>query len=356
MFGQHLVVNVLLAFSLVAAPQTAERTVDGEHLPVRDEKALPDDLPFERYTVQDVRGRVITFYVSKAPADDQALPLLLYCHGSGCDSVFTQEGDRISAGVPGFLHQIVKGSCRVVVVEKPGVKFLHRAKHPGSSEGGSEEYLSQCTPQSWADANIAALQAAWRLPQVDGSRSLVLGMSEGGQIAGLVAAEVPQVTHVAILSCGGPTQLFDALISASRPREGDRPGQAAERRQAVVAKWAEIQADPDSTSKFWMGHPYRRWSSFLKANLTSDLVRANARVYLAHGTDDRSVPVESHDACEAELLVKGRDVTAERLEGLDHSFLPTNPPPQRGSVELIELIKRILKWFDEQTPIPQTPH
>ena len=149
---------------------------------------------------------------------------------------------------------------------------------------------------------------------------------------------------VAVLSCGGPTQLFDALTNAGRARPADRPGDAAKRRQEIVTQWADIQADPDSISKFWMGHPYRRWSSFLKTNTTEDLVRAKARVYLAHGVEDQAVPVEAHDACYAELLAKARNVTAERLDGLDHSFMPRAAAPGRGSVELADLLKRIARW------------
>jgi pimeloyl-ACP methyl ester carboxylesterase len=77
---------------------------------------------------------------------------------------------------------------------------------------GSEEFLRNYTPKRWAGVNIAALRAAWLLPQVDSSRTLVLGASEGGQIAARVAAHLPEVTHVAVLACGGATQLFDALI------------------------------------------------------------------------------------------------------------------------------------------------
>jgi dienelactone hydrolase len=68
--------------------------------------------------------------------------------------------------------------------------------------------------------------------------------------------------------------------------------------------------------------------------VSTDLLRTKARIYLAHGTEDSSVPVESHDALEAELRANGRDVTAERLAGLDHSFLHKKPDP-RGSVELV---------------------
>ena len=321
------------------------RVAAGQAPPKADPVPLPGNLPFVRYTTQDAEKRTVTFYISKTIAEQKRLPIVLYCPGSGSHSVFTANASGASSGFQGFLLQVVKGRAHVMVVEKPGVKFLDTPAQLGSSLEGSEEFLRNYAPKSWAEVNIAALRTAWLLPQVDGSRTLVLGASEGGQIAARVAAHFPEVTHVAVLACGGATQLFDALTQASQPRPNDNPGDAGKRRQAVLDEWAKIQADPDSISKFWNGHPYRRWSSFLRENATTDLVRAKARVYLAHGSADEAVPVVSHDQLEAELRAKGRPVTSERLEGLNHSFQPKDSPPGRPSNELAGLLKRILEWF-----------
>src|SRR5262249_13040044 len=132
------------------------------------------------------------------------------------------------------------------------------------------------------------------------------------------------------LAGGGPTQLFDLIEFRSQPRPGDQPGDAERRGREVYEEWAKIQKDPDSTSLFWMGHPYRRWSTFLKHSVAEELLRSKARIYLAQGTADTSVSVKTYDVLVAELKARGRDVTTECIEGGDHGFRTpetSNGPP-----------------------------
>ena len=308
----------------------------------------PTDLnvPFHRYTTKDALDRTITFYVSAAPADNTKarLPIALFIQGSGCQPVFPRKGDRPSAGIPGLLLEEANGMVRVLVVEKPGVNFLDQPTRPGSAEEASKEFLREHTLPRWTEANVAALRAAWILPDVDPNLTLVMGHSEGGLVAARVAAKLPQVTHVASLAGGGPTQLFSLAELFARPRPDDGPGDAAKRRQAVYEEWAQIQTDPNSITKFWMGHPYRRWSTFLSYSLTTELLRTEARIYLAHGTNDMATPVTAFDVARAELAVHKRDVTAERLEGADHGFR-TEAMPEGSPDGLQALFGRVLAWF-----------
>ena len=52
--------------------------------------------------------------------------------------------------------------------------------------------------------------------------------------------------------------------------------------QGIYGQWSKVLAKPDSIDDFWMGHPYRRWSSFLKDSVIDELKRGHAKVYLAH--------------------------------------------------------------------------
>lgn len=303
-------------------------------------------IPFQRYTTRDRLNRTITFYVSVAPAENTKarLPIVLFIQGSGCQSVFQRKDGKPSMGLPGLLLEQAKDKVRVLVVEKPGVNLFDQPTRPGSAEEASEEFLTEHTLPRWAEANIAALRAAWTLPNVNHSMTLLVGHSEGGLVAARVAAELPQITHVASLACGGPTQLFSLAELFARPRPDDAPGDVAKRRRAVYDEWARIQADPNSITKFWMGHPYRRWASFLQYSLTTELLRCRARIYLAHGTNDTATPVTAFDVVSAELAVHKRDVTAERIEGADHGFR-TKDMPQGSPDGLQALFGRVLDWF-----------
>ncbi len=316
--------------------------------PTPQATADPTDLgiPFQRYTVVDSLGRTITFYLSRAPRENpgQQLPIVLYIHGSGCQSLFQRHGDRIGGGLQNIVLMEAKKRARVLVVEKPGVKFLDVVKRPGSAEGASREFLEEHTLPRWVEANLAALRAAWELPGVDKRRTLVAGHSEGGLVAAAVAALEPKVTHVAVLAGGGPSQLFDLADLRAKPLATDKPGDASRRREALYAEHGKILKDPDSTTKSWLGHPYRRWSTFLSHSVTAELLRTKAALYLVQGTADQAVSITGFDVLIAELRGRGRDFLFERIEGADHGFR-TPDMPAGSPAGMQAVLGRVLTWF-----------
>jgi pimeloyl-ACP methyl ester carboxylesterase len=303
-------------------------------------------IPYQRFTTRDNLGRTITFYLSvvRSPQPTGASPIALFVGGSGCQSLWQKRGERVSGGLQNLLLQEAGDRVRVLVVEKPGVNYLDSPPRPGTAEGARAEFLEEHTLDRWVEANAAALRAARTLAGIDRSRALAIGHSEGGLVVARLAAATRAITHVASLAGGGPTQLFSLLERETAARPSDAPGDAKTRRQAVYDEWTKIQADPNSTARFWMSHPYRRWSSFLNHSVTEELLRTRARIYIAQGTADASQPVTGHDVLAAELKARGCDVTEERLEGTDHSFNPPNGlsgPPR----ELQAIFGRVLGWF-----------
>ncbi len=316
---------------------------------VREDTEQPV-LPFRRYLVHDSLSREITFYLIDHADDSAALPLILFVQGSGAQSSFMRIGNHIGGGIQTLLHSLATGRARTLIVEKPGVAFLDDPDHPGSAVGASEEYLWEFTAERWTEANLAALRAALNLPGVDPSRTLAIGHSEGGLIAGMVAAREPKVTHVASLAGGGPTQLFDLLeIYARMQGDDDTPEAIAARREHVLAKWREIEQDPDATDELWLGHPFRRWSSFLRHSLVEELTRTEAKILLAQGTADDATSIHAHDLLIAKLALHGRPFTEIRLHGAGHGFEKVLDPadgaqedPQTG---LMEVLERAVNWF-----------
>jgi pimeloyl-ACP methyl ester carboxylesterase len=290
----------------------------------------PLGVPFSRYTTADIFGRRITFYLSS----DDAAPLAVWIQGSGCDSVWNLREGRILGGPQNLLRDAAAGRARVLVVEKPGVSFLDRSQMPGAATGCSTEFLEQHTLERWAAAVSAAIDGVLSLSKAS-PPVLVVGHSEGGIVAARVAAINKNVTRVAVLSSGGPTQLFQRAEDARRVGGNE----AAE---SVYAGWAAIEADPTSVTRFFEGHPYRRWSSFLATSTIQELLRSKAAVYAAAGTLDQVVPIVELDMLRAELVAKGRKPVVERIEGADHALNMAGQPPQAG---MSAVFSRILAWF-----------
>jgi hypothetical protein len=57
----------------------------------------------------------------------------------------------------------------------------------------------------------------------------------------------------------------------------------------LLSDWADVLKDPDNPTKIFLGHPYRRWSSFARSSPLQELSRTNARIYIAQGSDDHAV-------------------------------------------------------------------
>lgn len=300
--------------------------VDSRYIPVLDVDQPP--LPFVRYTTNDKFGRTITFYLEKGV---KRLPLALLVLGSGGQSLWQKVGDRYAGGLQNLLSMEGKEKVRVLVVEKPGVDFCFQPPRPGSAEGCSEAFRREHTLERWTEANLAAMKASLKLPQVDGSRILAVGHSEGGIVVAKVAANFKKVTHVAVLAGGGPSQIEDLKLMMPD----------------ALSEWKKIQADPHSTTKFAWGHPYLRWSTFCAATTTGELLKSKAKVFLAAGTADRSVPIQSFDQCVASLNAKKREHTALRIEGADHGF--GRPEDQGNPSGFRSVFRQVLDWFLAKT-------
>src|SRR5207245_2206122 len=94
---------------------------------------------------------------------------------------------KVYGGMQNLLKSAAKGRIRVMVVEKPGVAFGAVPKKPGSAEEGSAEFRREHTLPRWVEAVNAALRATHRQEEVDWTRTLVVGHSEGGIVAAHVA-------------------------------------------------------------------------------------------------------------------------------------------------------------------------
>jgi pimeloyl-ACP methyl ester carboxylesterase len=290
---------------------------------------------FHRYSTQDQFGRNITFYLSDS-STVRSTPLAVFVQGSGCASLFQRHGERIMQGAFVLLLDATRGRARVLVVEKPGVQFLDKQADPVDAKTCRPEFLAEHTLDRWTGAIVASIKAAHDLPGIDGSKTLVIGGSEGGVVAVHLTNVMPSVTHAASIAGGGPNHLF-ALADYVR-RQGLDP------EVDVYNCWAKILRDPDSTTEFCWGHPYRLWSSLLKTSLTQECLESRAALYLIHGTADEWSSIAAFDVMRAELAAKQRKAVFERIEGANHSLTRANEKPEDG---LMAAFGRVVDWFVE---------
>ena len=292
------------------------------------------DKPFRRYAVEGRDGKRITFYLSTQQAPTDPLPLIVWVQGTGCSSHFVRVGERIGSGLQSLLYSVARGRARILAVEKPGVEFLDDHPDDGDASACRPEFRAEFTLDRWATTIADAIQAAQALPGVDTSKTLVIGISEGGIVAMRVSNVSPVVTHAASLSGGGPVYLFH-LAEFMRSK-----GLDAEKE--VYACWSDILKDPDSATKFCWGQTYRQWSSFMKTSVIAEALRSRALLYFAQGTADTQQAIAGFDVLRAELAAKQRDAVFERIEGADHAL---DLPNQKAPEGLEAVFGRVENWF-----------
>jgi pimeloyl-ACP methyl ester carboxylesterase len=303
--------------------------------------------PFERYQAEDKFGRLITFYISKENLSSKPLPLCVFIQGSGCHSAFRlDQFGQVRSGYQNLLQQVIQGRAITMIVEKPGVKFLDDPGSHGVATSCSKTFLEEHTLHRWTVAIGTAVEATQQLiNNINPAKLLAIGHSEGGIVAAHLAAEFPKVSHVAILSSSGPTQLFDFAEEArSLISQGESVEEGDKRVDEIYKTFAKIQADPDSITKFAWEHPFRRWSSFLNTSTLDEILRSQVQVYLAHGSNDQTVPIAAFEVLRAELIRHGRKITAERFEGANHNFCIKG---SSVALSMSEIFKRVINWFAE---------
>ncbi len=329
----------LLACPAAASAATASVDIDQPHA-----DGSVAGTPFKRYFTTDRLRREITFYVSDAPDSAGPLPLIVHIQGSGGSSNFAERGGKIFAqNGQSTLYGVSRGRARTMMVEKPGVRFLDPPGNPGDPPG-TPEFCREHTLERWTEAVKSAIRAARRLPGIRQDRLLVMGHSEGGIVACRVARELGDVvTHVGCFSGGGPTQLYDLI---SLVRKGQLLGHTSDdpdaRVRAFLGLWADVLADSMSAEKLFLGHPYRRWFTFLRSSPMEELASVSARIYIAQGLEDVSVEPESAEVLFAQLKALGKDVTYDRVPGAGHSFAMKDRPTESGWQRLLG---RVVDWY-----------
>jgi dienelactone hydrolase len=214
------------------------------------------------------------YHLHDTEAAGKGTPILLVS-GSGCRDF----GSRVP-----FFFERYPAPVDVYFLEKTGIQ---KGDHGEicSAAYNEVDYLERRVSDNLAFIDsVPALKAL-------GPRSLaVLGFSEGGTVAPLVALRSPKIGWLATGGSGGLPQSEGFLIFADR---GVVPYADPFSREIFLQTFAAIKADPHSLEKEFMGHPYRYWSSHLFYDPLDTYSRLDIPIIAAMGEKDESEAIES---------------------------------------------------------------
>lgn len=203
---------------------------------------------------------------------------LFFVSGSGCASL---------AYFMRAYFENMTGSWTIYAVQKAGV-----AKNDMGffcSQSFNDHYYFEALRERY---NAALRKVIRRHGEVAG----VLGVSEGGDFAALLAQDNPQVRRLAVIGSGGlPWRAVGKILDA---RAGD---------DAFARTFAEITSAPLSTVKTALGYPYRYWSSIVDFDPAAVYLSLKIPILVVFGEADQSVPLESARFLEARFQEAGKE-------------------------------------------------
>ena len=157
-------------------------------------------------------------------------------------------------------------------------------------------------------------EVAWlrARPGIDRRRIMLVGYSEGGLIAPMVAAKDPAIAAVITLAGPGVPGMEVARYQVAQPILKDTSIPTAEKENRISKELSEALKDLSAHER-----------SFLSIDPESYDAQVRCPALIIHGGADATVPVRSAERIAAAMRSGGnRDVTVRIYPGISHALLP----------------------------------
>lgn len=305
---------------------------------------LAPHLDLLKFEVPRDDGSLISCYLRcDETAELRKKPIILLLQGSGANSFFSEkDGKYYTPLLFGALERFIK-SWHVLCIEKRGVQLGDFKDYHGH-EGVRQEYIEHATLSGRVDdinRVIDYLQSVDTL--YDGNELVVVGHSEGSDVAAGVAATNPKVTHLVLLGFSAAHGLFDAFISLRKQfKSGKISGQEfIEKYDWFILKYRDIRANPESLKEFY-GHTYRRWASYCFDASLQNLATITLPIFLGIGSLDENAI--GSDYFVADLIRRGKDnLTYKNYLDCDHGFVRHSGDKPESLHH--EVVSDIIEWI-----------
>ncbi len=208
--------------------------------------------------------------------------ILLYIQDSKCKSSATKFFK---------LTDSIKQSTARLYVQKIGESDIQN--HHGQC---SETFLSNSTIEQRISDYQQVITSLRTSADWWDKKLYIIGEAEGGLIAGLIAANLPETQKLAILSFGGGLTMSEAWIAnltKTMLASGKSAAEIDEMQLSAAKFFKEKISKSTSKSELAPNITFKWWASVVDVRLSDTLAKIDFPIYMAHGTEDLKIPVES---------------------------------------------------------------
>jgi dienelactone hydrolase len=205
-----------------------------------------------------------------------------------------------------------------------GIAVL-RVDDRGIGKSSGRETLLKVTTFDFADDTRAEVAYLRNRPDIDPKRIALVGHSEGGIIAPIVASSDPAIAAVVLMA--GSAKRGDAVIIDQSADLLDRDPTLTKEEKAkrlseqqamlrTIAEGGDISKLPDTVKNAW-------YKNFLTYDPLPTIRKVRQPVLILQGALDRQVTADQAAALEKAALEAGnKDVSIHVFPNLNHLFLP----------------------------------
>jgi uncharacterized protein len=270
----------------------------------RTDYSVPSGAPYtaESVTVPTTMGHTLGGTLTKPSGVTGPMPVAITITGSGA-----QDRDEMISIVPkGYrlFRQVAD------TLGRRGIAVLRMDDRGYGESGGS---FSAATSRDFANDIRAAIAFLRGRPDVDRSRIFLVGHSEGGLIAPMVAAEEPGLAGIVLMAGTGRNGREILTFQQTYALDHDTSLTTAAR-AAQRSRVAKV-VDSAAASSPWMGF-------FVAHDPLATARRVKTPVLILQGADDQQVIAREADLLEAAFkAAKNRDITKRVFPELNHLFI-----------------------------------
>lgn len=278
----------------------------------------------DHYELHTKKLKSFTVHVVKSQKKGKK-PLLLYIQGSTPTPLYYSTKSGNSTGISLDVNRYAD-DYHVVLISKPDIPICDSLKQDEDGRlyyPSNELYKNTYSLDSRAESASYAIDFLLKKLSVDQQKVIVMGYSEGAQVAPRVAVLNKKVTHLVCFVGNTLNHFYNFIIEARlQAAKGVITHNESQRVvDSLYNEYEKIYADPKSTTKEWYGDTYLKWASFCKTTPLESMLSLDIPILYVAGAKDNNQSIIDIDYAYLEFLRKGkRNLTYKVYPNCDHYF------------------------------------
>ena len=300
---------------------------------------------YQNYSIY-LENDTINYHIYPKINIDSINNLIIYVQGSGPSPLFKvkKEGNStwIYGSMPFDLDEIPEDYL-FVLISKKGIPFC--IDYDENYIAPPKYYENETLDYRANQVDIVIKDLLTLKKNSEFSKVVVLGHSEGSDVIAKVGTINEDITHFGYWSGSGNSQWYDFPLFV---RQQVNKGEISEEESIIqmdslLSQYRDIMANKDNIEKSWLGNSYKRWYYFSEPPI-KNLLQINKPIFVAMGTADKSVPIESIYLVPIEFIRHGKtNLSFNIYPHLDHSL---NKIEENGEIERYwnKIFLEFLNW------------